>query len=166
MSDINIPPKALEDLKKINLDLKRERSAYASTMECQQYTTEVLKLSMFKAVTVCFSDIEGRLHMLDYDKDFLLKSHDNLTFDGSSIRGFTAQNESDLKIKLDWGAAYVLPFEIFGDGKLFIFGEILDKHVHSYSADIRSVLRIYLEELRHQQQQKIVNVAAEIEGKT
>jgi len=26
--------------------------------------------------------------MLDYDKKFLIKSWDNLTFDGSSIRGF------------------------------------------------------------------------------
>jgi glutamine synthetase len=25
-----------------------------------------------KAVTVCFTDLEGRLHMLDYDKKFLL----------------------------------------------------------------------------------------------
>src|SRR5689334_24383035 len=32
-----------------------------------------------KAVTVCFADLEGRLHMLDYDKKFLLKSADNLT---------------------------------------------------------------------------------------
>ena len=46
-----------------------------------------------KAVTVCFSDLVGRLHMLDYDKKFLLGSWDNLTFDGSSIRGFTAQKE-------------------------------------------------------------------------
>ena len=41
--------------------------------------------------------------MLDYDKKFLLKSYDNLTFDGSSIRGFTAQNESDLRLGIDWG---------------------------------------------------------------
>lgn len=47
-----------------------------------------------KAVTVLFSDLEGRLHMLDYDKRFLVKSYDNLTFDGSSIRGFTAQRET------------------------------------------------------------------------
>ena len=44
-----------------------------------------------KAVTVCFADLEGRLHMLDYDKKFLLKSADNLTFDGSSIRGFSSR---------------------------------------------------------------------------
>ena len=49
-----------------------------------------------------FSDLEGRLHMLDYDKKFLVKSCDNLTFDGSSIRGFTAQRESDLRLGMDW----------------------------------------------------------------
>ena len=53
-------------------------------------------------MTVVFSDLEGRLHMLDYDKKFLVKSFDNLTFDGSSIRGFTAQKESDLRLGLDW----------------------------------------------------------------
>jgi len=36
--------------------------------------------SGIKAVTVLFSDLEGRLHMLDYDKKFLIKSWDNLTF--------------------------------------------------------------------------------------
>ena len=47
---------------------------------------------------MCFTDLEGRLHMLDYDKKFLLKSADNLTFDGSSIRGFSQQAESDLRL--------------------------------------------------------------------
>ena len=54
-----------------------------------------------KAVTLCFTDIEGRLHMLDYDKKFLLDSLSNLTFDGSSIRGFTPQHESDLRLEVD-----------------------------------------------------------------
>jgi len=53
-----------------------------------------------KAVILLFSDLEGRLHMLDYDKKFFVKSWDNLTFDGSSIRGFTAQRESDC----GWGS--------------------------------------------------------------
>ena len=56
-----------------------------------------------------FSDLEGRLHMLDYDKKFLVKSWDNLTFDGSSIRGFTAQRESDLRLGMDWSAFYWAP---------------------------------------------------------
>ena len=58
------------------------RGAHAST------STDEKRI---KAVTVCFTDLEGRLHMLDYDKKFLLKSADNLTFDGSSIRGFSQQ---------------------------------------------------------------------------
>ena len=31
--------------------------------------------------------------MLDYDKKFLFKSWDNLTFDGSSIRGYRAARD-------------------------------------------------------------------------
>ena len=74
-----------------------------------------------------FSDLEGRLHMLDYDKKFLLKSYDNLTFDGSSIRGFTAQRESDLRLGIDWGAFYWVPADVFGSGKVLVFGEVIDK---------------------------------------
>jgi len=153
-------------MQQFNLDLKKARSSYGSDtinpVSAKDIVKNALKDDKFKAVTVCFSDIEGRLHMLDYDKDFLLKSHDNLTFDGSSIRGFTAQHESDLKITLDWQAAYMLPFEVFGDGKLFIFGEIHDKDGSDYSADIRSILRNYLCELHKTGIH--VNIAAEIEG--
>ena len=87
-----------------------------------------------KAVTVLFSDLEGRLHMLDYDKKFLIKSWDNLTFDGSSIRGFTAQRESDLRLGIDWGAFYWAPADVFGAGKVLVFGEVIDKDGGPYSA--------------------------------
>ena len=80
-----------------------------------------------KAVTVLFSDLEGRLHMLDYDKKFLLDSHDNLTFDGSSIRGFTAQRESDYGLALDWSAFYWAPADVFGAGKVLVFADVLDR---------------------------------------
>ena len=43
--------------------------------------------------------------MLDYDKKFLLKSADNLTFDGSSIRGFSHQHESRPAPDVDWPAS-------------------------------------------------------------
>ena len=151
-----------EEIKEFNLSLKNARTKRPPHFYAQKHIVDLLGNSAFKAVTVCFSDIEGRLHMLDYDKDFLLKSHDNLTFDGSSIRGFTAQHESDLKIQLDWAATYILPFEVFGAGKLFIFGEIHDKDGSDYSADIRSILRNYLSKIWAQGSR--VNVAAEIEG--
>src|SRR5208283_5502918 len=88
-----------------------------------------------KAVTVLFSDLEGRLHMLDYDKKFLLKSHDNLTFDGSSIRGFTAQRESDLRLGIDWGAFYWGPADFFGPGKVLVFGEVIDRDGSPFAGD-------------------------------
>jgi glutamine synthetase len=112
---------------------------------------------------VLFSDLEGRLHMLDYDKKFLLKSYDNLTFDGSSIRGFTAQRESDLRLGIDWSAFYWAPADVFGPGKILVFGEVIDKNGEPYSADIRSVLKVYATEL-HKKKGYTLNAANEIEG--
>ena len=116
-----------------------------------------------KAVTVLFSDLEGRLHMLDYDKKFLLKSWDNLTFDGSSIRGFTAQRESDLRLGIDWSAFYWAPADVFGAGKVLVFGEVIDKDGTPYTADIRGVLKGYAEEL-YKKKGYTLNAANEIEG--
>jgi glutamine synthetase len=90
---------------------------------------------------VCFTDLEGRLHMLDYDKKFLLKSADNLTFDGSSIRGFSAQAESDLRLAIDWPAFYWLPSDVFGPGKVLVFGEVREKDGTPYVADMRARLK-------------------------
>ena len=92
-----------DELEDMNLQAKEQRRNRVAMHKIQEdrlkYLTDEKRI---KAVTVLFSDLEGRLHMLDYDKKFLLKSWDNLTFDGSSIRGFTAQRESDLRLGLDW----------------------------------------------------------------
>ena len=90
-----------DELEELNLKAKDARKSRTPVHKVQEdrlkYLTDEKRV---KAVTVMFSDLEGRLHMLDYDKKFLLKSYDNLTFDGSSIRGFTAQKESDLRLHL------------------------------------------------------------------
>src|SRR3989337_3110899 len=89
-----------DELEEMNLTAA-QRAEKASAKElAQEYTAWLKKEKQIKAVTLCFSDIEGRLHMLDYDKKFLLESAANLTFDGSSIRGFTVQSESDLRLKV------------------------------------------------------------------
>src|SRR5262249_32470731 len=116
-----------------------------------------------KAVTVLFSDLEGRMHMLDYDKKFLVKSYDNLTFDGSSIRGFTAQRESDLRLLIDWHSFYWAPADMFGPGKVLVFGEVTDKSGGAYSADIRGVLKRFAEE-KFRSDGYTLNAANEIEG--
>src|SRR5215468_10797399 len=120
---LEIPYAQLEEL---NLEAKAKRSNRTPMDQLQEermkYLTDEKRI---KAVTVCFSDLEGRLHMLDYDKKFLLKSADNLTFDGSSVRGFSQQVESDLRLGIDWAALYYLPSDLFGPGKVLVFGDVL-----------------------------------------
>jgi glutamine synthetase len=101
--------------------------------------------------------------MLDYDKKFLIKSWDNLTFDGSSIRGFTAQRESDLRLGIDWGAFYWAPADVFGSGKVLVFGEVIDKGGTPYTADIRGALKGYANDL-YKKKRYTLNAANEIEG--
>jgi glutamine synthetase len=153
-----------DELEEMNLEAKRQRleRVDAGTIEDnrRKYLTDEKRL---KAVTVCFSDLEGRFHMLDYDKKFLLKSADNLTFDGSSIRGFSEIAESDLKLKIDWPAFYWLPADVFGPGKVIVFGEVCSQDGSPYPMDFRSRLRMFLEQM-YKNEHMSLNVAPEIEG--
>jgi len=156
-----IPYDELEDL---NLKAKKQRLDRVATHKIQEERLKYLSdEARIKAVTVMFSDLEGRLHMLDYDKKFLLKSYDNLTFDGSSIRGFTAQRESDLRLGIDWSAFYWSPADVFGPGKMLVFGEVIDKGGEPYSADMRGVLKSFAGDL-NKNQGYTLNAANEIEG--
>src|SRR5450759_4264410 len=153
-----------DELEELNLKAKEQRGNRVASHKVQEdrlkYLTDEKRI---KAVTVLFSDLEGRLHMLDYDKKFLLKSWDNLTFDGSSIRGFTAQRESDLRLGIDWGAFYWAPSDVFGPGKVLVFGEVIDKGGEPYAADMRGVLKTYAEGL-YKKQGYTLNAANELEG--
>src|SRR5690349_8288631 len=153
-----------DELEQLNLDAKEQRKNRAAAHKIQEQRLKYLAdEKRIKAVTVMFSDLEGRLHMLDYDKKFLLKAHDNLTFDGSSIRGFTAQRESDLRLTVDWGSFYWAPADIFGSGKVLVFAEVTDKTGGAYTADMRSVLKHFADGL-HEKHGYTLNAANEIEG--
>src|SRR5687768_7160480 len=153
-----------DQLEEMNLEAKAERLARANPDKLRErrmkYLTDEKRI---KAVTVCFADLEGRMHMLDYDKKFLLKSADNLTFDGSSIRGFSAQQESDLRLEIDWPAFYWLPSDVFGPGKVLVFGAVIDRDGSPYVADLRGRLKSYTDAL-FKKDQTICHVAHEIEG--
>jgi glutamine synthetase len=152
------------ELEELNLAAKADRVNRVSADTIREkrikYLTDEKRI---KAVTVLFSDLEGRLHLLDYDKKFLLGAYENLTFDGSSIRGFTAQKESDLRLGIDWGAFYWVPADVFGSGKLLVFGIVIDKDGTPYSGDLRGVLKAYSEKL-HEEKKYTLNAANEIEG--
>ncbi|HEX3082769.1 MAG TPA: glutamine synthetase family protein [Candidatus Saccharimonadia bacterium] len=114
----------------------------------QQHVEYLRAEPRLKAVTVCFSNIEGRLHMLDYDKKFLLDSLDNLTFDGSSIRGFSELSESDLRLVLDWTSFTHLPADVFGPGKVIVFANVAGRDLTPYEADFRGRLQTYSREIK------------------
>ena len=140
-----------DQLEEMNIAVtKKAETATAKEMQ-KEYTSLLLKESKIKAVTVCFSDIEGRFHMLDYDKKFLLDSLENLTFDGSSIRGFSAQFESDLRLDIDWTSIRFLPADVFGPGKIVVFASVLDRERKPYISDFRGQLKLYTEELKKKQ---------------
>lgn len=153
-----------DELEEMNWGAKQKRmdrtDPGAVAEACRAYLSNEKRI---KAVTVCFSDLEGRFHMLDYDKKFLLGSEDNLTFDGSSIRGFSAISESDLKLALDWSAFYWLPCDIFGPGKVLVFCEVQAKDGRPYHADFRSRLRLAADAM-YKEKGLVLHVAPEIEG--
>jgi glutamine synthetase len=153
-----------DELEEMNLRAKEQRTKRVAPDKIREERLKHLTdEKRIKAVTVLFSDLEGRLHMLDYDKKFLLKSWDNLTFDGSSIRGFTAQRESDLRLGIDWSSFYWGPADIFGPGKVLVFGDVIDKGGTPYAGDIRGVLKTFASNL-FAKEGYTLNAANEIEG--
>lgn len=151
------------ELEERNLEVKAERlSGATSDMMKEKFLQYLSEEGGIKAVIVCFSDLEGRLHTLDYDKKHIVNSEDNLTFDGSSINGFTELSHSDLRLKVDWASFRWLPSDLFGCGKVMVFGNVCTENGAYYESDFRSRLLGLSEELMGQG--IIVNVAPEIEG--
>jgi glutamine synthetase len=152
-----------DQLEEMNLAAKAERIAGKDPGKVREARMRALAdEKRIKALTVCFTDLEGRLHMLDYDKKFLLKSADNLTFDGSSIRGFSRQAESDLRLGIDWPAFYWLPADVFGAGKVLAFGEVQDQDGKAYAGDVRARLKAFCAALA--KKEMVAHVSNEIEG--
>jgi len=158
---LEIPYDRLEQL---NLKAKRKRLSDFPERELKKYYLNYLKKEkLIKAVTIGFSDLEGRFHRLDYDKKFFLTNYKNLTFDGSSIRGFADQAESDLRLKVDWGAFWWLPSDVFGPGKVLIMGEVFGRDGKPYNMDTRGLLKAYARKLK-KERGYLIFAANEIEG--
>jgi glutamine synthetase len=153
-----------DKLEELNLEAKEKMAKQTPAHELQEYYTKYLQdEKRLKALTVCFTDLEGRFHMLDYDKKFLLKSHDNLTFDGSSIRGFAQVRESDLRLEIDWGTFRWLPSDVFGPGKVLAFGLIKDRDGSGYPSDMRGRMKDLTEQF-YKKDGTVANISVECEG--
>lgn len=157
---LQIPYDILEEM---NLNADKKRDTVSAAVLEKEYKYYLRQEKLLKAVTLCFSDIEGRFHMLDYDKKYFLDSYENLTFDGSSIRGFSEQRESDLRLTVDWSSIYFLPSDVFGTGKVIFFANIKNRDRTQYESDFRGILQEYAKQL--EEKQKLTAYAApEIEG--
>ncbi len=152
-----------EELEERNLAVREKAETLSLTTLEKEYREYLTKEKRIKAVTLCFSDIEGRFHMLDYDKKFFLNSTSNLTFDGSSIHGFSAQTESDLRLDPDWTSLRFLPSDIFGPGKVLMFASVLNRDRTPYVSDFRGQMKLYAEALK-KKQGITAYASAEIEG--
>ncbi|MEK7547528.1 MAG: glutamine synthetase family protein, partial [Patescibacteria group bacterium] len=152
------------ELEERNLEVKKQRLSGAKSDEMRDGFLKYLDEERgIKAVTVCFTDLEGKLHSLDYDKKFVFGSEDNLTFDGSSIKGFAIQSQSDLRLKIDWTSFRWVPSDLFGFGKVLVFANVCDKDGTFYASDFRSNLMGLCDDLKGKHG-ITVNVAPEIEG--
>lgn len=152
------------ELEARNLEMK----SFRKQMKGQDFFKEkILKYLTdepnIKAVTVGFTDLEGKFQSLDYDKKYLIKNCDTLTFDGSSIRGFSLQHQSDLLLRVDWSSFYWVPCDVFGPGKTIVFANVLDRSKAQYPTDFRGVLQNFLQAVFEKSQIRF-NVAPEIEG--
>jgi len=156
---LEIPYDSLEEM---NLKAISKAETLPTAELEKEYRTYLLKEKRIKAITICFANIEGKLHMLDYDKKFLLESTNNLTFDGSSVRGFTAQKESDLRLEIDWPSFRWLPADIFGPGKVIMFANVLNRDRTPYESDFRGLLQRFTQDLG--KKGLVANVSAEVEG--
>lgn len=155
-----------KELENRNLESKKKRSN-RSTVDYESlkdgYVKYLKKENDIKAVTVVFSDLEGRFHMLDYDKNFLIDCSNNLTFDGSSVRGFSAVKDSDLRLRIDWASFYWVPSNIFGPGKVIVFADICTKDNEIHPSDFRARLKEYASEL-YAKEGIEVKIGNELEG--
>ncbi len=146
-----------EELNERNLKIKRGEVKQEDVREAFK------KEKRIKAVTVCFSNMEGRLYMVDFAPRHLLASEDNLMIDGSSIKGFSAQESSDLRLKVDWQSFRWAPADVFGPGKVIMFANVHDQDGSPYLGDFRSNLKLLIDELRGNHE-LTVNIAPEVEG--
>ncbi len=111
----------------------------------QEILTQI-KEEDIKYVDVRFTDVRGKLQHVTFDimmvdEDFLT---DGTMFDGSSIAGWKAINESDMKLKPDLETARIDPF--YQQKTLFLICDVVNPDTNTpYERDPRSIAKAALE---------------------
>ncbi|MBW8881280.1 MAG: glutamine synthetase beta-grasp domain-containing protein, partial [Asticcacaulis sp.] len=101
---------------------------------------KLIKEKDVKYVDVRFSDVRGKLQHVTFDIDLVDDEflNDGTMFDGSSIAGWKAINESDMKLRPDLKTAYIDPF--YQQTTLFLFCDVINPDTNEpYNRDPRSI---------------------------
>jgi glutamine synthetase len=98
-----------------------------------------------KYVDVRFTDMRGQMQHVTFDIDLVDEDflNDGTMFDGSSIAGWKAINESDMKLRPDLASANIDPF--YQQNTLFLFCDVLNPDTNTpYNRDPRSIAKAAL----------------------
>jgi glutamine synthetase len=101
---------------------------------------KLIKEKDVKYVDVRFSDVRGKMQHVTFDIDLVDTDFldDGTMFDGSSIAGWKAINESDMKLRPDLKTAYIDPF--YQQTTLFLFCDVVNPDTNEpYNRDPRSI---------------------------
>ena len=102
----------------------------------------LIKEKEVRFVDVRFTDVRGKLQHVTFDIDLVDEDFlsDGTMFDGSSIAGWKAINESDMKLRPDLATAAIDPF--YQQTTLTLFCDVLNPDTNEpYNRDPRSVAR-------------------------
>ena len=108
-----------------------------------------IKEKEVKYVDVRFTDIRGKLQHVTFDVDLVDDDFltDGTMFDGSSIAGWKAINESDMKLRPDLETANIDPF--YQQTTLTLFCDVLNPDTNEpYNRDPRGMARKALTHLK------------------
>ena len=103
---------------------------------------KLIKEKDVKYVDVRFSDMRGKMQHVTFDIDLVDEEFltDGTMFDGSSIAGWKAINESDMKLRPDLKSAYIDPF--YQHTTLFLFCDVVNPDTNEpYNRDPRSIAK-------------------------
>ncbi len=95
-----------------------------------------------KYVDVRFTDMRGKMQHVTFDIDLVDDEFlsDGTMFDGSSIAGWKAINESDMKLRPDLKTAYIDPF--YEQKTMFLFCDVVSPDTDElYNRDPRSIAK-------------------------
>jgi glutamine synthetase len=101
-----------------------------------------IKEKEVKYVDFRFTDPRGKLQHVTFDLSLIDEETlaDGQMFDGSSISGWKAINESDMKLRPDLSTAYVDPF--YQQTTMFLFCDVLNPDTNQpYNRDPRSIAK-------------------------